>query len=283
MSRTCPQCKLVSPDDAVRCDCGYDFKERIVRESNLPADRRGTSATKIRLALLLGVLMLVVVFAVSLQHESPPVNQGQSDDQHPTVTPTAPQPPSAPVGSEASTNNRNLLGGLQVGREYDITKEADLREGPGESYAKKINQKASDVLKTIQYMSVDTSVTVKLLQVKDQWAEVQVTQPEWLATHRGWIPKDGIQGGASSAKLSGWIRHTCRVYRGKSTTSKVMGFLAPPASVGVAADGSGWLRLINGPIKVEGTDQFLDNPDFDAGLYIQAANFTTTIPSKWGK
>jgi hypothetical protein len=132
-------------------------------------------------------------------------------------------------------------------------------------------------------MSVDTSVTIKLLQVKDQWAEVQITQPEWLAaTHRGWIPKDCIHGGASSTKLEGWIRRICRVYKGKSTASKAVGFLAPPAAVGVADDGSGWLRVIHGPIKAEGMDRFLDNPDFDAGLYIEAANFTTTIPGKWG-
>ena len=174
--------------------------------------------------------------------------------------------------------------GLQEGREYDITKESELREGPGKNYAKKINQKASDLLETIQYMSVDTSVTIKLLQVKDQWAEVQITQPEHLAgTHRGWIPKEYIQGGANSAKLDGWIQHTCRVYEGKSTTSKVVGFLTPPAAVGVADDGSGWLRVVHGPIKVEGTDRYLASHDFDAGLYIEAAHFTTTIPGKWSK
>jgi len=156
-----------------------------------------------------------------------------------------------------------------------------LREGPGASYARKINQKASDFLGTIQYMAVDTSVTIKLLQVKDRWAEVQITQPEHLAaTHRGWIPKEHIQGGASSAKLGGWIQHTCRVYKGKSTTSKVAGFLAPPAAVGVADDGNGWLRLVHGPVKPEGSNRFLGSADFDAGLYIEAPNFTTTKPGK---
>jgi len=213
----------------------------------------------------------------------------QANGLSPTPPPTVPvRSEKAPITQPQSAPQQGakplITGGLQPGREYDITKEAELREGPGENYAKKINQKASDVLKTIQYMSVDTSVTIKLLQVKDQWAEVQITQPEYLAaTHRGWIPKDRIHGGESSAKLDGWIRHTCRVYKGKSTASKAVGFLSPPAAVGVADDGSGWLRVIHGPIKVEGTDRFLDNPDFDAGLYIEAANFTTTIPGKWGK
>ena len=24
--RECPKCELVSPDDTIRCDCGYDFR-----------------------------------------------------------------------------------------------------------------------------------------------------------------------------------------------------------------------------------------------------------------
>jgi hypothetical protein len=37
MSVTCPKCGLFSPDEAVRCDCGYDFAAREVRDSYLEA------------------------------------------------------------------------------------------------------------------------------------------------------------------------------------------------------------------------------------------------------
>jgi hypothetical protein len=37
MSMTCPRCRLFSPDEAVRCDCGYDFAAREVRDSYLAA------------------------------------------------------------------------------------------------------------------------------------------------------------------------------------------------------------------------------------------------------
>jgi len=103
----------------------------------------------------------------------------------------------------------------------------------------------------------------------DYRARTFVGYPSWLDTEEH--------------KVDGWIRQTARVYRGKSAASDLAGYLSPPASVGVADDGSGWLRLIHGPIKVEGSNRFVDNPDFDSGLYIQADKFTTVIPSKWGK
>ena len=100
-------------------------------------------------------------------------------------------------------------------------------------------------------------------------------------------PDEGDDAGefASSVKRDGWIRYTADVYKGKSTASEIVGVLTSPASVRVADDGSGWLRLIHGPIQEVGsnrfTDRFLDNPDFDSGLYIKAGNFTTTIPGMW--
>lgn len=79
----------------------------------------------------------------------------------------------------------------------------------------------------------------------------------------------------------GWIRHTCLVYQSPNTSTKPVGYLPPPSSVGVADDGSGWLQLIHGPIKDEATNEFLDDPKFQDGLYIEKSNFTTELPYKW--
>jgi hypothetical protein len=38
MTRTCPKCGLISPKEAARCDCGYDFDTRAVERSYLTAD-----------------------------------------------------------------------------------------------------------------------------------------------------------------------------------------------------------------------------------------------------
>src|SRR6516164_2934416 len=43
-SRTCPKCELVNPPTASRCDCGYDFAAREVRESYLTPNHLGESA-----------------------------------------------------------------------------------------------------------------------------------------------------------------------------------------------------------------------------------------------
>src|SRR6185295_4437041 len=37
----CPECKLISPPESARCDCGYDFVAGEMRESFLPEITRG--------------------------------------------------------------------------------------------------------------------------------------------------------------------------------------------------------------------------------------------------
>jgi hypothetical protein len=37
MSQKCPRCGLFSPEEAIRCDCGYDFKSQTVQSSYLVA------------------------------------------------------------------------------------------------------------------------------------------------------------------------------------------------------------------------------------------------------
>ncbi len=37
MGQECPRCRLFSPDEALRCDCGYDFATRTIKESYLAA------------------------------------------------------------------------------------------------------------------------------------------------------------------------------------------------------------------------------------------------------
>jgi sRNA-binding carbon storage regulator CsrA len=138
------------------------------------------------------------------------------------------------------------------------------------------------MLKEIHYMIVDTSATVKVTEIKGEWVKIEVVEPQHLsATHRGWVPLKTIKIGNASQKKDGWIRHTSLVYTSKDTKSKPIGYLAQPASVGVAADGSGWLRLIYGPVRDATTKKFLTLAETPKELYIVEKNFTDIIPAKW--
>lgn len=64
-----------------------------------------------------------------------------------------------------------------------------LRTGPGDDFEKLINEKVSGLINEIHYANVDGSTKIKLLNLKNGWAKVQVVEPEWLKeTHIGWIP-----------------------------------------------------------------------------------------------
>ena len=110
---------------------------------------------------------------------------------------------------------------VTVGTTYDITRSVELRDGPGLNHEKKINPKASDILRRIDYLSVDSSTTVKILAVKDDWAEIQVVEPaSFAATHQGWIPINALKRGKATSKRNGYISHTCFVYAVKDAKSK---------------------------------------------------------------
>lgn len=77
---------------------------------------------------------------------------------------------------------------------YDIQgKGVYLRDGPGEIYKKLVNQKATDAIGEMQYMEVDYTCTVSILEEKNNWAKVKVVEPSHLSsTHYGWIPLKNI-------------------------------------------------------------------------------------------
>lgn len=43
--KRCPRCKLVNPENGLRCDCGYDFEAQVTKESLLGDKERRVSST----------------------------------------------------------------------------------------------------------------------------------------------------------------------------------------------------------------------------------------------
>lgn len=167
-------------------------------------------------------------------------------------------------------------------QEYDVRESYELRSGPSADAERLVNQKATEMLGETHYMSVDPSVSVRVLATEGEWVEIQVSQPNHLRdSHRGWTPRSTVNFGQSSDRLNGWIRYTSQVYDAPDDSGVAIGYLLPPSAVGVADDGGDWLRLIHGPVKSRANDDYLSSPDFDSGLYIKNNNFTTELPVRW--
>lgn len=64
----CPHCKLINPDTAQRCDCGYDFETKTLKDSYLPESldekntfRHFTRVIKVRTVLIAVISTIWVV------------------------------------------------------------------------------------------------------------------------------------------------------------------------------------------------------------------------------
>jgi len=72
MAQKCPRCGLFNPPEAIRCDCGYDFKTQTVESSYLAAHvlrKHGGADNILRVArsnVKDGVILLVVGIATSV-------------------------------------------------------------------------------------------------------------------------------------------------------------------------------------------------------------------------
>lgn len=64
----------------------------------------------------------------------------------------------------------------------------EIYTGPGKTFSKLVNEKATEVLKKTQYATVDHSVKVTQDSIIGDWSKISVVDPEWLSnSHHGWI------------------------------------------------------------------------------------------------
>src|SRR5689334_3927909 len=68
----CPNCRLVNPATALRCDCGYDFKDRTLRESDTQrAARQASTTVPLRLLVQVVALALAIVGGMVMRLSKP--------------------------------------------------------------------------------------------------------------------------------------------------------------------------------------------------------------------
>lgn len=77
----------------------------------------------------------------------------------------------------------------KTGQDYKVKGEGVIvRKGPGKSYEKIINQKATAALKKTHYITVDFSSPVHEECTQSGWSFIRVTEPEsFRNTHAGWV------------------------------------------------------------------------------------------------
>lgn len=121
------------------------------------------------------IIALGVLVAIFSGNDNAPKNQ--------SVASQAPSQPSrsVPAACDAST--------VVTGKKYNVLGSGiNVRKGPGTSFEKIINQKATSILKTAQYISIDDTTTVFEECTKDGWSWIRVIDPDWLKdSHRGWV------------------------------------------------------------------------------------------------
>ncbi len=74
MARDCPKCGLINPETAQRCDCGYDFVSRTMKESYLgPKDQRALSTlTSGDIAICVFLPVVGIIMGIIRLPRSPP-------------------------------------------------------------------------------------------------------------------------------------------------------------------------------------------------------------------
>jgi hypothetical protein len=70
-----------------------------------------------------------------------------------------------------------------------------LRSAPNAKSEKLINQKATQILKTTQYLTINNTVTVVEECTQGEWSRVRVKEPDWLQdSHIGWVQSSSLRG-----------------------------------------------------------------------------------------
>ncbi|WP_411035323.1 hypothetical protein [Shinella sp. BYT-45] len=84
-------------------------------------------------------------------------------------------------------------GQCPVGTVVAVKADYEIRQAPGENAGRVVNEKATSILKTTHYHRIDPSTSVEILGCEENWTEIRITEPSWLASVRGWAPNEVLR------------------------------------------------------------------------------------------
>ena len=98
--------------------------------------------------------------------------------------------------AQAASAEQCGSGSTQSGQTLKVNgSEVVLHSAPNAKSKKLINQKATEILKTTQYLKIDNTVTVVEECTQGGWSRVRVTEPEWLQnSHIGLVENSSLRG-----------------------------------------------------------------------------------------
>lgn len=99
--------------------------------------------------------------------------------------PKSTAPPACDSSTVITGNKYNVIGS-------DIS----VRSGAGKSFDKVVNQKATSIIGSTQYITIEDSTTVFEECTKDGWSWIRVIEPDYLQnSHRGWVQEKVLDKG----------------------------------------------------------------------------------------
>lgn len=85
------------------------------------------------------------------------------------------------------------------GRVVDVSGfDRTLYSKPDATSPRVVNQKATSILRSTQYHTIDATTRVQIQCEHGRWAKIQLTEPEWLRHVTGWVEGEPLLSDAQS-------------------------------------------------------------------------------------
>ena len=64
----CPHCNLENPDNAIQCDCGHDFKTKLVMRPKSPSQKNSPTTLALATTFYLCITVFIIFYLIFQDH-----------------------------------------------------------------------------------------------------------------------------------------------------------------------------------------------------------------------